>query len=121
MNSVSFLVLRLPPIRSWFDQRIEKMSSRFLYGKNRNILILIDTYNKMSMFEAVLEHIPPMLEQVPLGQSRLKEDYQIQILSITRHGESEVSVDGECRLRQGDVVILFGDSKKIRTLFGRPA
>lgn len=114
------LIMRLPPIRSWFDQCIERMSSRVLYGRNRNLLILIDTYNKMSMFEAVLEHIPPILEQVPLGQSRLKEDHQIQILSVTRHGAPEVNVDGDCLLQTGDVLILFGDSKKIRMLFGRP-
>ena len=114
------LMMRLRAVREWIDHLIERVSARLMYGKNTNLLILIDTYHKKSMMEAVLEHVPETLRGIPLSQSGLKETYGIQILSIIRRGEPLEQINGETCLNPGDQLVLFGDSKRIHAVFGCP-
>lgn len=117
---VMLLVMCLKPVRTWFDQRIEKVSSRFIYGKSQNALVLVDTYRKRAMVEVLLEAVPEALSGVALSESRLKEDYDIQILLVTRHGEPVEPLNGKSVLMAGDALLLFGNHKNIRTVFTSP-
>ena len=120
-TAFSFLLMRLRPVRARFDQFVEQVGNRLMYGKNRNIISLVDMYHKKAMVEATLKVVPPGLRDTALSQSRLKEDYDIQILSILRGGRTLESVGGETRLIENDVLVLFGDYKSIRVVFGLPA
>lgn len=113
-----FLLMRLRVVRSRFDQLVEHIGNHLMYGKNRNVLSLIDIYNKKAMVEATLECVPPCLQSTTLAQSRLKEDYDIQILSILRGGKTLDAVSGSTQLCVNDMVVLFGDYKNIRAVFG---
>lgn len=115
---IILLIMRLDPVRSRFDQSIERVSSRMMYGKNANVLVLIDIHNDMAMFEVLLEHVPPFLDNVPLGKSGLKEDHRIQILSVSRPDEPLVDINGDSMLKTGDALILYGEMSKIRSAFG---
>lgn len=114
------LIMHLKPVRHWFDQKIERISSRYIYGKNQNALVLVDTYRKRAMVEVLLVSVPIFLAGVSLSKSRLKEEFDIQILSVTRHGEPLEPLDGESVLGTGDALLLFGNYKNIRKVFTCP-
>lgn len=114
------LLMRLHSVRSEFDLMIEKLGNRIMFGKQSNILILIDMYKERAVVEAVLDNIPAFLRGVKLGESQLKEQYGIQIMHIRRGGDVLELVDGETVLETGDSLLLFGDYKTIRQVFEHP-
>lgn len=118
--AVILLIMYLKPVRVWFDKRIERISTRFIYGQSQNALMLVDIYRKQAMVEVLMDTIPESLANVSLAESRLKEDYDIQLLLIIRHGEPVEPLNGQTVLLSGDVLLLFGNYKNIRAVFSSP-
>lgn len=114
-----FGAMRQQKVRRGFDQLIEKLGNRIMFGKNSNVLILIDIVREKAIVEAVLNHIPQWLDGKKLGESDLKERYHIQILYIRRGEESLSIIDGDTMIQKGDSLLLFGDYKKIKGVFER--
>lgn len=115
-----FLFMRIHVIRNWFDLMIEKIGNRLMFGKDSNIVVLIDIYSGRAMAEICLEFVPAILDGTPLASSRLKETYDIQILLLKRGGEVGVAVSGNTVLQPKDIVIVFGSYKNIRAVFEHP-
>lgn len=120
VTAVALVLVYLKPVRAHFDRWIERISSRYIYGKDQNALVLVDIYRKQAMVEVLLEFVPEALSGVSLAESRLKEDYDIQILLITRHSEPLEPLNGKTVLAAGDTLLLFGNYKNIRTVFASP-
>lgn len=118
--AILFMFMRLKTIRSGFDHFIEKIGNNIMFGKKSNPVVLIDVYNDMAMAEIFLEFIPPFLKETRMEDSRLKEDYDIQILLLKRSGEVGIMVAGGTVLCSGDIIVVFGNYKNIRTVFEHP-
>lgn len=115
-----FLFMRIHAVRNWFDLLIEKIGNRIMFGKNSNIVVLLDIYSGRAMAEIYLEFVPTILDDTPLASSMLKETYDIQILLLKRGGEVGTAVNGETVLHAKDIVIVFGNYKNIRAVFEHP-
>lgn len=114
------VVMRLKRVQKAFDALIERLGNRVLFGKQSNVLVLIDILRENAMVEVVADHLPPCLKGCCLAESGLKERHHIQILYIKRNGESLRPLNGETRVEQGDFLLLFGEYKEIRAVFERP-
>lgn len=119
VTALLLLIMNLQPVRLWFDRQIEKISSRFIYGQNQNTLVLVDIYRTRATVEILLEHLPEQLNGVSLAQSRLKEDYDIQLLLVTRHKGPQEPPNGHTVLMAGDILVAFGNYKNIREIFAQ--
>lgn len=117
--SILLVFMRLQSVRKGFDVMIEKIGNKIMFGKKSNPVVLIDIYSNKAMVEIFLEFIPSFLEEVHLANSRLKENYDIQIILLKRNGKTEATVDGSTILQHGDIIVAFGNYKNIRTLFER--
>lgn len=115
-----FLLMKIKKIRQSFNLLIEKLGNRIMFGKQSNVLILIDMVREKALAETTLINLPTCLHETKLSESNLKEAYGIQILYVKRNGESLEMIDGDTIVRKGDTLLLFGDYKKIRLLFERP-
>ena len=69
---VYFLFIRLTWVQKKFDLLIEKIGNRVMFGKNSNVLILIDMFKNNAMVEVTLEFVPECLKDVTLAKSNLK-------------------------------------------------
>lgn len=115
-----FLFMRIQIVRTRFDLMIEKIGNRIMFGKNSNIVVLIDSFSERAMAEIYLEFVPRILRDTPLGSSQLKETYNIQILLLKRDGKTVETVNGDTILHSQDILIVFGNYKSIRALFEHP-
>lgn len=117
---ILFIVMRLKIIRNRFDVMIEKIGNKIMFGKKSNLLVLIDNYSGKAMAEIFLEFVPELIDKKPLADTRLKESYDIQILVLKRNGEEAGAVDGNTVLTSGDIIVVFGNYKNIRSVFEHP-
>ena len=102
-------------IKELFDIEIENQEE-VLEEKVVNNLSVIDNYGSNAMVEIEIKHLPSILKDKTLGESILKEKYDINILMI-KHDEKAILVDADTIINEGDNVILFGPYQHIKTLF----
>lgn len=115
-----FLLTRIKWVKRNFDQLIEKMGNRLLFGKGSNAVVLLDTYSDKVIAEIILENIPDFLEGARLDKSHLKEQYNIQVLLVKRDDKMLGHVSGDTILQKNDVLVVFGSYKSIRSVFEHP-
>lgn len=120
MLVILFLIMRIRAVREWFDYLIERIANRLLFGKESNIIVLIDNYNNKVMAEVFLEHVPDFLDKTCLADTKLKENYDIQILLLKRNGDKVENIDGNTILCPKDIIVVFGNYKNIRSVFEHP-
>lgn len=107
-------------IKKGFDDFIEKMGNKIMFGNNSNAIVILDTYGNNVMVEISLSHIPKELAGIPLGKSNLSEKYNLKIILIKRHGEMLTKINGNTIIKTNDLIVVFGVYKEIRLLFENP-
>lgn len=117
---ILLLVMRIRAVREWFDYLIEKIANRLMFGKESNIIVMIDNYRSKAMAEIYLEHVPLFLDNIRLADTKLKEKYDIQILLLRRNGDKVETIDGNTTLCPKDIIVVFGNYKNIRSVFEHP-
>lgn len=118
---VAILVLRVHTVRNWLDHTIEVVGNRMMFGKHSNPVVLIDMYSDNAMAEVFLEHVPQHLQGVPLDHTGLRETMDIHVLYIKRADGEVLKISGQTVLLEGDVLLLFGKYRNIRTVFENTA
>ncbi len=117
--SISLLLIfnRSRFVRKFIDKKIETIGKKIMFGKNVNQIVLIDIYEENVMAEISLAKLPEGLVDVKLKDSRLKEDYKIQLIILKRKGVSKSILNGEEILEQDDIIVVFGNYTNIKLLF----
>ncbi len=115
-----YSINRFKKVRVFFDRHIEKIGNKIMFGENSNPIVLLDIYGDNVMAEISLSKIPPVLDNVKLKNSGLKEKFKIQLILIKRDEKTLSILNGEEHLKQDDIVVVFGNYKNIRQLFERP-
>ena len=101
-------------IRELFDVTIE--DEKVIREENNNIMSIIDNYGSNVVAEIEIKEVPPIVSGKTLGESILKEEYNINVIMLTRN-EEVVLVDANTRIEIGDKVMLFGPYQHIKYLF----
>ncbi len=104
-------------VKKLLDDLIQKIGTKIMFGKDANQIVILDIYDDNVMAEISLSQMPQPLENVMLRHSGLKEQYKIQLILVRRKGETKSILTGEEILDKGDIIVVFGDYKNIKTLF----
>ncbi len=104
-------------VKQLIDRSIAKIGKKMMFGKNSNPIVLLDIFGDNVMAEISLEKIPHGFDNVMLKDSGLKEKHKVQIILIKRNTETKSILKGEDMLQKNDIIVVFGDHKRIKSLF----
>ncbi len=104
-------------VKNLIDKAIQTVGKKIMFGKNSNPIVLLDVFDDNVMAEISLEKIPHGFENVMLKDSGLKEVHKIQIILIKRNSETKSILKGEDILQKDDIIVVFGNHKRIKALF----
>lgn len=116
----SYILTRFEGIRCAFDKKIEYLGNKLMFGGGSNAIMILDRYGDHVVAQIKLSHLPYILQDTPLYQSGLKEDYHVQVMLIKRTGQKVRMVDGQTVIEQDDEIVVFGDYQHIRQIFEKP-
>ena len=109
------LFAKTSDIRDVFEANDDKKFEQVEEFKE-NIISVMDNYGSNAMVEIEIGKMPEILLNKSLAESKLKENYDINILMI-KHNDKAILVDGNTKLEVGDDVVLFGPYEHIKALF----
>lgn len=121
---ISFFILYMLKnfnfIKKNFDNLIEKIGNKIMFGDKSNVIVILDTYGSNVMAEVKFTVIPNELKDIPLGKSNLSQNYNLKIILIKRDGIMSTQINGDTIIQENDSVVVFGDYKIMRSLFENP-
>lgn len=95
----------------------ERITNRIIYGGNTNVIEVLDTYGKNSIVQIKIINLPDILNDITLEKSDLRSIHGINVLAITRDGETNAHVTKDDIIKTNDRVILFGRLASIKKVF----
>lgn len=111
------VVFNLPFVKKPLNDLISRIGFVLYFKKNKeNILTLMDTYDKDSIYQIKVNILPEMFVNSTLFESRVKEDYNINIMLIRRK-HMNVNITKDTMIQQGDSIVVFGNSDNIHAVF----
>jgi len=118
--SAAFILLlilsRIKPIRSRFAHFIENLARRALYSDKTKIVVL-DFYHNNIIAQVFIKDLPPELAGRTLAESDIKNKFDVQVLLISRQGDTLLGVSGNEVLQNGDILTVYANAKKLNELF----
>ncbi len=111
------VVFNLPFVKKPLNDLISRAGYVLYFKKNKeNILTLMDTYDKDSIYQIKINILPEMFVNSTLFESRIKEDYNINVMLIRRK-HMNVNITKDTMIQQGDSIVVFGNSSNIHAVF----
>lgn len=95
----------------------ERITNRIIYGGSTNIIEVLDTYGKNSIVQVKILNLPEILQNTTLENCDLRKIHGINVLAITRNGDTNAHVSKDDILQNHDKVILFGRLANIKKVF----
>ena len=115
---IVFIILtKIKFVKDLFDKLVTKISYRMLKSKSDNILTVIDKYSTDIIAEIYLAFVPELFVDKNLEKSRIKQDFGIVVLAVSRKNKIFNSIQKDFVFEKGDVVTLYGDEKSIKEIF----
>lgn len=111
------LISKIKPIDQLMQRIAKAIAVKFLYGKNINVIEVLDHYKENSIAEISVKYVPEILEGKTLHQSPIKNEFGIQILAIQRGRDVKAQVGGDDVVKKGDLVVAYGKIRNIRRVF----
>ena len=103
--------------KSRFDEWIERIGNRIMFGNNANPILLVEDYGNMVAAHIYIQRVPDILYKISLSDSVLREKYNIMVMLIkTKNGEAQ-QANANTILKKGDIIMVLGDRKNIHTVF----
>lgn len=103
-------------IKDIFTHNIEKATPLDSKNIHINIIDLIDNYGNNALVEITLNNIPSFMQGKTIYESKIKEDFGLNIMIIKRNEEA-IEVFKDTMIEQYDNIILFGNFDVIKSLF----
>lgn len=111
------IFFNIPFVKKPLNHLIERIGSVLYFKKNKaNVLTLMDKYDKDSIYQIKINILPEVLQNKTLFQSRIKEDYGINIMLVRRNHRSVV-IKKDTMIQKGDSIIVFGNAESIESVF----
>ena len=107
-------------VKKKFDEQIERIGTKIMFGEHANAVFLLDTYGDQVIAQVKLFEVPELLQGKTLYQSGIKENYGIMVMLLKRGINQAVMVGADTMFEQEDIIVLFGEYKAIREVFANP-
>lgn len=102
-----------------FDGWIESIGNRIMFGEKSNPVVLLEDYGDMVVAHVLLRQVPTILQNVPLSESVLMSQYNIMVMMVKNHNNDARQANADTVLQNGDIIMVLGKQKDIRTVFGK--
>jgi len=118
LGIVIFSFMRIPRIRAWWDELLQKAADR-LVGRTDsfNAVLLLDYISGDSIALVTLKRIPEALQGIPLSETGLKSKTGILILLVEHSGQKAVPARANTVFAVGDKLTVFGNYAAICKTF----
>ncbi len=111
------VILRIRPIRAWFEARIEGLAGRLMGDTTSNALMPLDYIGQDTIVQITLRKVPDALAGVPLSQTGLKSEQGILVMLVEHPGGKTEPADGSTVFAEGDRLTVFGDYRTVCRIF----
>ncbi|MFI3202573.1 MAG: TrkA C-terminal domain-containing protein, partial [Eubacteriales bacterium] len=85
--------------------------------KQNNYIAIYDAYDDKVIAEVEINHVRDELKNKSIEEALFKKNFGIQVLIVKRKGETISNVTSDIVLKDGDVIIVFGNLKEIKHIF----
>ena len=105
-------------IKDLFLSKVKHVESLLDSTQNdfQNDIDLIENYGSDAMVEVTVNTIPDALKDKTLFESKIKENYKINVMMIKRNDKA-VSINKDTKILVKDSVVVFGPYQSIKALF----
>lgn len=111
------LLFKIKFIKKGFDNIIFKLGHKLSLKKNQNLIKIIDNYGPNSIAEITLSILPENFIEKTIEQLKIKQNYGILILAITRGSKTISNVQKEDIFHKDDIVTVYGNIANIKEVF----
>ena len=115
---IGFIIFfQLPFIKKAFEGMIAKIAMKVMRKNNfENTITILDAYGKEAICEILINNMPDILEDTPLYEAHLRDNYKINILMLKRKNKI-VEITKDTILQHRDVIVVFGLYQGVKDLF----
>ena len=115
---VGFHALRRSAVfKTKFDNWIERIGNRIIFGENANPVVLVEEYGETVVAHILLHTVPALLENTTLAQSGLMSKYNVMVLMVKTKSDEARQARASTILRKDDIIMVLGKRKAIREVF----
>lgn len=111
------LILKIKFIKKGFDNIIFKLGHKLSHKKNQNLIKIIDNYGPNSIAEITLSIVPEEFIDKTIEQIKIKQNYGILILAITRGTKTISNVQRQDTFQENDIITVYGNISNIKEVF----
>lgn len=115
--AVIFVFMRVPAVRAWGDDLLEKLAGRFLRRDSSNTVLLLDYIGQDSIAQVTIHKVPEALQGVPLSQTGLKAEENILVMLVEHPGKKAVPAAADTVFLDGDKLTVFGNYSAVCRVF----
>lgn len=115
---VGFHALRRSAVfKTKFDNWIERIGNRIIFGENANPVVLVEEYGETVVAHILLHTVPALLKDTTLAQSGLMSKYNVMVLMVKTKSDEARQARASTVLHEDDIIMVLGKRKAIREVF----
>jgi len=103
-------------IKDLFTYKVDEEYEEEIINNKENIITLIDNYGSDAMAEVEIYVLPDILENKKLFESKIKTEYNLNVLTITRN-EQSIPVTKDTIIELNDKIVVYGNYNNIKKIF----
>lgn len=100
-----------------FDQLIETIGNRIMFGKDKNPVVLLEDYGSMVVAHIYLQKVPDLLANKTLAETELMSRYNLMVMMVKTHNGDARQATAETVLQNEDIVMVLGNRTAINEIF----
>ncbi|MCQ2506150.1 MAG: TrkA C-terminal domain-containing protein [Lachnospiraceae bacterium] len=113
----AMIVFQLPPVKRTFSKTIQIIVERRIEKKSKdNVITIIENFMGEAVIEVYVHWIPEILYGKTIHESKIKAEYNINILSIKRN-KRMIDITRNTQMEKNDVLLVFGTYAAVREVF----
>ena len=115
---VGFIIFfQLPFVKKLLESMIAKLALKVIRKNNfENTITILDAYGKEAICEIMINNMPDILEDTPLHEAHLRDNYKINILMLKRKNKI-IEITKNTILQHRDIIVVFGLYQGVKDLF----
>ena len=115
---IGFHFLRRSPFfKTKFDNWIEAIGNRIMFGARSNAVVLMEEYGSMVVAHILLRQVPALLQDTPLSESGIMSRHNIMVMMVKQKNGTATQANADTILKPDDIIMVLGERKNIREVF----
>lgn len=111
------LFFQIPFIKKFVNNIIQKIVSMIITKKDKdNVITIIDNFGSDSIVEIYIHQLPEFLNNKTIHESKIKSEYNINILSIKRN-KRLIDITRNTVISTNDTLLAYGSFQSIKDCF----